>query len=239
MYASLIKRGLRCVGIDARRYDPRSSDAAKTALLLTTYGVDCVFDVGANTGQYALGLRDIGFRGRVVSFEPLDHAHALLLKNSLHDPLWEVAPRMALGDIEGSVSLHVSENLVSSSIMEMTETHRQAEPTSTYVRTEEVPIRTLDSVYPSYIRGSARPLLKIDTQGYEPQVLDGAGETLEHFVGVQAEMTLEELYSGQMLFVDFVHRMQRTGFELMGLFPGFTDRRTGRLLQVDGIFFRP
>jgi len=65
--------------------------------LLASYGVDCVFDVGANTGQYAEGLRNLGYKGRIISFEPLSAAHALLIENSRDDPEWVVAPPHGFG----------------------------------------------------------------------------------------------------------------------------------------------
>jgi len=145
---------------------------------------------------------------------------------------------MALGDVEGQAQIHVSDNLVSSSIRAMTEVHENAAPESKYVGDETITIRTLDSIFPTYHADSARPFLKIDTQGYESQVLDGAESCLDRFVGVQAEMSLVELYQGQTLLLDFALRMREQGFHLAGLFPGFADNRTGHMLQVDGLFFR-
>jgi hypothetical protein len=99
-------------------------------------------------------------------------------------------------------------------------------------------VRRLDSVLPQYLNDARHPFLKIDTQGYELQVLEGARTSLPRFVGVAAEMSLEELYQGQVLFVDFVTLMAREGFQLAAVFPGLVDGRTGRFLQVDGLFFR-
>src|SRR5680860_1154767 len=132
MITRVMKRALRSLGVDARRYNPQSSESAKLERLFTTYGVDCVFDVGANSGQYARGLRDMGFRGRIVSFEPLSDAHVLLVRNSRHDPKWVVPPAMALGDFTGETEIHVAGNLVSSSLRGMTETHERAAPCLLY-----------------------------------------------------------------------------------------------------------
>jgi FkbM family methyltransferase len=238
MITRVVKHALRSLGVDARRYTPQSSERAMMAKLLATYAVDCVFDVGANTGQYGRALRDMGFRSQIISFEPLSDAHARLVRNSRRDRRWVVAPAMALGDFDGETEIHVAGNLVSSSIREMTEAHEQAAPASKYAGKEKIKMQTLDSVFPAYAADFARPFLKIDTQGYESQVLDGAGSCLGHFVGVQAEMSLSELYQGQALLLDFALRMRQEGFQLAGLFPGFADNRTGRLLQVDGVFFR-
>jgi hypothetical protein len=81
--------------------------------------------------------------------------------------------------------------------------------------------------------------LKIDTQGYELPVLEGATRTLKRCVGVQAEMSLLPLYQGQVLFREIIGWLEQREFELWSLLPGFSDPATGRLLQVDGVFFRP
>ena len=238
MIREFTKHALRAMGIEARRYSPQTSDSAKLAGLLDSYDVDCVFDVGANTGQYARGLRTIGYKNRIVSFEPLREAHATLLASSRRDADWVVAPRMAIGDADGEAEINVSANLVSSSLRNMGEAHERIAPDSKYLATERVSVRIVDSVFPEYGSAAHRPLLKIDTQGYELQVLMGATKCLPHFIGVQVELSLTELYVGQELFMDVAGWLTRRHMELVGLFPGLVDMDSGRLLQVDGLFFR-
>ena len=53
--------------------------------------VDCVFDVGANRGQYAFTLRKkAGFNGRIISFEPIPELASAICHQSERDPLWTV-----------------------------------------------------------------------------------------------------------------------------------------------------
>jgi|SRR5688572_5390801 FkbM family methyltransferase len=233
-----IKQSLRRLGIEVTRFTPQSSDAAKLAKLLANHRVDCIFDVGANTGQYACQLRDVGYQGRIVSFEPQLLAHSVLLRQSYNDPMWTAAPAMALGNFDGDSEINVSENSVSSSVLGMTRKHESCAPASKYVAKQKIAVRRLDSIFWHYSYGATRPFLKIDTQGYESQVLEGATGCIERFIGVQAEMSLFELYEGQELFFDIAQRLRDTGFTLVGLLPGFTDNDTGHLLQVDGLFFR-
>jgi hypothetical protein len=80
--------------------------------------------------------------------------------------------------------------------------------------------------------------LKIDTQGFEKQVIDGAANSLKHITGIQLEMSLLELYSGEMLFSEMINYIQDRGFSLYSLENGYVETSTSRLLQVDGIFFR-
>ena len=219
----------------------RGSTATRNARQLLrgfdAFGIDLVFDVGANTGQFALEIRDSGFKGRIVSFEPLSRAHRELRVAAASDPLWSVHERCALGDKDGSVALNIAANSVSSSVLEMAAAHATAAPGSAYVGQEETALVKLDSVAPQYLGSSQRPFLKIDTQGFEWQVLNGAEQTLPSIQGVLCELSLVTLYEGQHLWRDLVDRLEGSGFALWGLQPSFMDQR-GRNLQSDAIFFR-
>ena len=78
-------------------------------------GVSVVLDVGANEGQFARELRDWGYRGRIVSFEPIPAVAATLREQAAHDPAWEVR-ECALGREAGTATLHVSALSVFSSL---------------------------------------------------------------------------------------------------------------------------
>ena len=81
-------------------------------------------------------------------------------------------------------------------------------------------------------------MLKIDVQGFEKNVLDGAKETLPYVSVIQVEMSLVPLYENQMLFFEMIHYLDDKGFTLFSLENGFSNPRTGRLLQTDGIFVK-
>ena len=202
------------------------------------HGVTVVFDVGANTGQYATELRTFGYSGSIVSFEPLADAYRQLALRAAEDARWLTA-RQALGAEEGKTTINVAGNSFSSSLLPMLPLHVQAYPESAYVRTEEVEVATLDKVFPTYCGQGERPFLKVDTQGFERQVLRGARESLPSMTGIQLEMSMEPLYEGEMLFDEALETVRGEGFRLMSVEPGFFDAATGRLLQLDGIFYRP
>lgn len=201
------------------------------------FGVDLVFDVGANAGQFAQQIRTAGFKHRIVSFEPLSQAHEQLSAVAADDPLWSVHQRCALGDRDGDVELNIAGNSVSSSLLTMTATHAAAAPGSAYIGHEKTPLVRFDSIAHKYLAGSQSPFLKIDTQGFEWQVLSGATETLSVMRGVLCELSLVVLYEGQHLWRDMVDRLEGDGFVLWGLQPSFMDQH-GRNLQTDAIFFR-
>ena len=225
-------------GLDIHRLTPASDPYAQIHAAIAANAIDMVFDVGANTGQFASALRAIGYSRRIVSFEPLSTAHARLAEAAKGEPLWTVHPQCAVGDRDGETEINVAGNSVSSSVLPMTDKHAAAAPGSAYVGRERVPMVRLDSVAAAYLRDAGRPFLKIDTQGFEWQVLDGACETLPRVRGILCEMSLVPLYSGQRLWRETLAKIEGAGFSLWALQTGFTDPHDGRTLQMDGIFFR-
>ncbi|HET6567751.1 MAG TPA: FkbM family methyltransferase [Rhodothermales bacterium] len=232
-----IKRALRSTGYDVIQFDCVSSKDARRSKLLAAYGIDLVFDVGAHDGVYARHLRKNGYKGRIVSFEPRQHSFRELARHADSDPLWEVE-NVGLGSAPEVATLNISRNRQSSSLLPMLPRHLEANYQSEYVTQEQIEVTTFDCVFRRYFRASDRPYLKMDTQGYERQILDGAAESLREVVGVQMEMSLVPLYEGERLFTEAITFMSQAGFTLMSIEPGFCDARTGQLLQVDGLFFR-
>ena len=206
--------------------------------LLTTYGINAVLDIGANTGQYAQQLRELGYRGRILSFEPLSSAFAELSRTHARMPdNWEIT-QLALGDRAGRAVLNVAANSYSSSILRMLPTHRISAPDSTFIGHEDVAIDTLDSIIESRVNSSEKLFVKSDTQGYEAKVLAGASRHLNRILGIQVEMSLVPLYEGERLLAEMIRYLAERGFTLMSLEPGFVSPTTGQLLQTDGVFFR-
>lgn len=120
----------------------------------------------------------------------------------------------------------------------MLESHSKAAPESAYISSEKVPLRRLDSIGKSYLNKDSILFIKIDTQGYEDRVLQGAPDLLERAVGLQLELSLIPLYEGQRLYKDIILQLESLGFELLGIATAFVDPISGRLLQVDATFFR-
>jgi len=233
-----LRKSARKLGVEVHRYDIRQSLDARVHALIAHHRVDYVIDVGANDGGHGQELREGGYRGPILSFEPLSAAHAQLTARAATDPLWHVAPRCALGSEQGNASIHVAGNSVSSSLLPMLDRHVQSAPHSATVGAEAVSVMALDSVSGYALESASRMLLKIDTQGYEMPVLGGAQATLQRCIGVRLEMSIVPLYEGQVLYRELIDCLDGLGFELWALLPGFVDPETGRLLQMDGMFFR-
>jgi FkbM family methyltransferase len=238
MLKSAVQRTLHSFGLELKRYKPSHSEDARFLAMLSAHRVNLIFDVGANTGQFGRRLRDSGYRGRIVSFEPLSAAWEQLAKTSAGDPLWEAAPRAAIGSEDGEIEMHVAGNSVISSALNMLDSLRDVAPGSSYVGTERTQLRRLDSIGASYLAPDSVPVIKIDTQGFESEVLKGATEMLGKAVGLNLEMSFVSLYEGQPLFEEMFATIRALKFEVWDFKPAFVDYRTGRLLQADVTFFR-
>lgn len=232
------RRLLRRVGIDARSYHPGSSREAQFQAALQHFAPSFVVDVGANTGQFGLELIEFGHAGPILSVEPQPDAHARLQQTARAWPNWQVAPCLALGAEAGQIEFHVAANSVSSSALPVAHSSVEAEPASRQVSTRTVDVITLAELLRRHPLPASGGLLKVDTQGYEWQVLDGAPQGLAPFDTVLLELSLQEIYLGQRLWRDLVDRMEAFGFGLWMLQPEFVDPRHGRTLQMNGLFFR-
>jgi FkbM family methyltransferase len=228
-----IKNTLEKFGVQIKRYPDGN---LKTRLKIMAYcDIDTLFDVGANAGQYAMGMRKTGYTKKIVSFEPLSSAFEGLKKAAANDGDWTVN-NCALGNEDGKSIIHIAGNSYSSSILNMLPQHEESAPASKYIGQEEITIRKLDSVFRSYAGEDAGVMLKIDTQGYEKSVLDGAVESLPAIRVIQLEMSIVPLYENEMLYLEMIGFLDQKGFQLFSLENGFSDPVSGQLLQVDGIF---
>lgn len=238
MIKSLFKRMFNRFGYNITRYSISTSIDLQMLKMLELQDINCIIDIGANTGQFGSHLRRMGYKGKIVSFEPISSAYEILKQKSKDDELWTVAPRMALGDSEGSEVLNIAQNLQSSSFREMLPSHSNAAPESVYVDRERVDVYRLDSVFARFTHPDDKVLLKIDTQGYEDKVLEGAKNTISNVQGVQLELSTCSLYENQENYQYFMDILTKHGLSLWGVESVFVDTSTGRLLQFDAIFFR-
>lgn len=231
-----LKRFLWKVGYDISKFRPTSHPIAMRRQIISSYKIDTIIDIGANTGQFARRMRsDINFSGRILSFEPLSSAFHTLQENAKNDPDWEVF-NFAIGDTEEKQEINIAGNSYSSSLLNMLPSHLKSAPESKYIGKETICIKTLDSIFGNLCTTSKNIYLKIDTQGFENKVLKGAENSLKHIDTVQMEMSLVPLYDGEMLLNEMCGIMSKKGYALISIEPAFSDPASGQLLQVDGIF---
>ena len=234
-----IHRLLHRLGFDVVRLENTTLEYQAIIDVIRASGASIVLDVGANEGQFAEMVLDGGFNGRLISFEAIDDVHRRLVKRAKRrSSSWIVAPCVALGAQKGSATLNLAGNSVSSSLLPMRHEHVSALPASAYVSSQEVKVERLDDVALSLMPEKGMAFLKVDTQGFELEVLRGAAGILPRTAAIQIEMSLVPLYEGAPEFAEARRYVESLGFELFSLVCGFKNRESGRLLQVDGIFLR-
>ena len=200
--------------------------------------VDAVLDVGANVGQYGGLLREQGWEGPIVSFEPVAEIHAELAARAAADAGWIVAPPMALAAAAGEATIHISAESDMTSLLPQAPALRRLSPSSAVTGRRAVRTERLDRLPLVADRPWRRLFLKIDVQGAEPQVLAGAEALWPRIAGVQLELSLIELYEGEQPWRILVDEVCARGFSPHLWLPGYFSPHLARQLQVDVVLFR-
>jgi FkbM family methyltransferase len=225
----------RSCGVEVGAY--RYTVAARRQQMLAHFQIRTLVDVGANVGQYATAARRAGYQHDIISVEPTSATFAELAARSANDPLWRVC-KVALGASEGHLTMNLSEGSIFNSALEVADYAVGASPNARVVGTEIVPLCTLDSLLESQGATTASLAVKIDVQGFERDVLEGAEEALRRARIVELELSPTPVYEGQMLLEETVHRMSSSGYVLSLAENLFPEPGTGRALQFNGIFVR-
>jgi len=233
-FKEIIKKYIQKTGLTIIRYP--TPDQKRRILAYHNFKVDTLLDVGANSGQYAGLIRELGYKGRIHSFEPTTNAFKLLRNKSKKDKNWHIH-QLAIGSTAGEIEINISENSFSSSILEIEKLHLKSAPRSRYIDKEIVPIETIDNLFPVITKGARSIYMKIDTQGYESEVLKGADNSLHKIQCIQLEMSLVNLYKNEWLFEETISYLKKKYFEIYTIEPEFYDTSTGQLLQIDAIFY--
>jgi len=197
-----------------------------------------VIDVGAHRGEFGTLLRSIGYRGEIISFEPSATIFPTLREQCKKDALWRVYPE-ALGAKPDQAQLKVFESSFFSSFLAPNE-YGEREFSGEPVGSSQVSVRTLDSLFSeelSDIDKDRRIFLKIDTQGWDMEVLEGSHSSLPQIQALQVEASIRPIYEGAPGWKETISRLALEGYELSGLFPVAVDRRL-RLVEFDCVAVR-
>jgi FkbM family methyltransferase len=200
--------------------------------------VNCVIDVGANIGEYGLMLRRIGYRGRIVSFEPVREVFDKLKETSAGDDSWTLL-NFACGSDESEKDINIFGLDVLSSLLPPSPQMSLIDPVGV-ARTETVRVVRLDSILDELIKGVDNPrvFLKTDAQGYDLEVIKGAGKRLSQVVGLQSEIAVQPLYVGVPDYLDFLAFCRELGFEPTGFFPIFHSPVSKQMIELDAVLTR-
>jgi FkbM family methyltransferase len=204
------------------------------------FSVDCVIDVGANAGQYATMLRrDIGFTGTILSFEPNPVVFAKLEQRAKGDPRWH-CHNIALSDADGTASFNIMAADQFSSLNAPDATQDAVfQSRNAVTRTVDVTTRRLETLWPELAarHGAAMPLLKMDTQGHDRSVCEGAGPALAQMAGIQTELAVRPIYANATGYREMIALMAEAGFSPSAFFAN-NKGHFPLLVEMDGLFVR-
>jgi FkbM family methyltransferase len=207
--------------------------------LFKRFDINCVLDVGAHFGEYGAFLRSIGYKGHIVSFEPVAANFEVLTSRRARDVKWS-AHRIALGDRDGSAIINVTRATNMSSLLTpRDDLSKEFASSVTVERMEPVEVKRLDDVFAGATSQIADPrvYLKLDTQGYDLQVLSGAVNTIGHVRALQSEVSVRHVYNDMVGWAESVERLNQLGFEVSGMFPAHRDEHL-RVTEFDCVMVR-
>lgn len=173
--------------------------------------IDMVIDVGANDGDFGREIRDRGYKGCIISFEPNPAAFKRLLAATDKDSKW-FAHQCGVGQFDGEATLSVALNDAMSSFKGLTNFGE----TTGAQQTDSVTVKVLrlDTFFAEHPDLLRRTYVKIDTQGFELEVLRGAGDMLKRMLVVQAEIALIHTYAGEQDWLSTIIWLREQGFEV-------------------------
>lgn len=230
-----VNRMIKSSGIEIRKLE--QSDKIRRLKLIKHFEINTIIDVGANVGKYVLEMRELGFKGKIISFEPLSLAYKKLKFVSSKDKDWDIV-NVALGEKNEIAEINIAGNIDSSSLLNMLPSHLKSAPETKYIGKETIKVITLDSIFKEFYKKDSKIYMKIDTQGFEKSVLEGARNSLGKIIGLQLEMSIIPLYENSPTYLEMIKYIYDLGFKLYSIENGFSDKKTGQLLQFDGIFFK-
>lgn len=223
---------------DSRKLAPVSENlmSAQTRRSILFRDIDVLIDGGANCGQYALWARQCGFHERIISFEAAPSTFELLSEAASSDGSWECR-NVALGPEDGEIMLHLSSSSLGSSVFQPTDYHLRAWPDDVEAGMERVRMRSLTSLWHELDCDGRRIYLKLDVEGFELPVLEGAGSVLDHVALLEVELPLVGMYQNAPTFKDILDFLMGRGFSIVALEQNHGgDKETGQMLMIDGIF---
>jgi FkbM family methyltransferase len=180
--------------------------------LLEKLRINCVLDVGANIGSYAESIRKLGYKGHILSFEPHPEIFSTLQTNFKDDPLWR-GYHVGLGNEDTLATFNLnSYSALSSFLVPKTRMPKT-------VNSCEIQIKPLDSFLDEILTLVSEPriFLKMDTQGYDIEVVKGATKCLDKILCLQSEVAVQTNYDNMPSYLDSLRYYESLGFQLLDL----------------------
>ena len=231
MFKKLIVKIFAWSGYEISKINREGSHLSRIKKFIDLLNTNLVLDIGANKGQFARSIRKTGYNGKILSFEPLKEVYDELTINSFKDKKWEVYPRRAVGNSNSEITINVSKNFASSSVLNILDEHVNSASDSKYINSYLVKQIKLDDI--ELDKNFTSIFLKIDVQGYELDVLKGAEELLDRVSLIKVEVSYTQLYENSTNWRTLIDFLNTKDFEIWDVENGFRNPKNLRLLQSD------
>ena len=204
-----------------------------------------IFDVGANEGRWIDRAVNNFNNPFIHAFEPADKEFNIL-KNKYSSKKNIILNNCALGEIKEEKEFNINYKGSLSSFYDVYEStdwfKRQQNNKKLFdknftLKKEKVKIDTIDN-YVETKNIKIIDIIKIDTQGYEKFIIEGAKQYLKNCKILYCEVSLKEVYTSAPLWFEIIDILKLQGFEIASIENGFTEKLNNNLLQADIIFVR-
>jgi FkbM family methyltransferase len=206
-----------------------------TEFLLKNQVVNTIFDVGAYWGFIGIKYLKIFPNAKIYCFEPYPNSYQGLIKNSKEHP--NLIPyNYGVSDVNSKIKFYANKFDQTNSILQPDRSYSFVDDLTNTVEQIEIESVTLDT-FCNINNITEIDILKIDVQGAELKVLEGASQLLrtQKIKLIQLEVNIGRFYKNQSSFDNIIALLQRNGYFLYNMY-NFNYLEKNQLGWFDAIF---
>lgn len=237
---TFVKSSMETAGVSVSWYPPPDSYERQLQEYFREMQINCVLDVGAYDGRSAAALRASGFKGRIISFEPVPASYQQLQQTMGNDPLWTGQP-FGLSSASRKTVINTYARGVFNSLLTLKADAEDAYRLDKLQHGQvEIELRRLDEILHELISkvDSPKVFVKIDTQGHDVDVIRGATGCLSKIMGFQSELAAVQIYEGMPSMAESLEFYKSCGFVPIGFYPVNTFNSAQVSPEFDVLFTR-
>jgi FkbM family methyltransferase len=201
-------------------------------------GVDpqTIIDIGANKGQFSATAQRLFTNPTIFAVEPNPDIYDTLKRNLESDSNSKTnIISCAVSSEDGVVKFHINKDSQVSSLFDIGPDRKRFYPDSIVIKETLIPAYTLDTLFST--RELTEPiLLKIDVQGAEHLVIEGAVKILRKVKWIILELSFNKLYEGEKNFLYFIDYMRQRGYEFIRPLNVHYSPATKEIIEMDALF---
>lgn len=239
MIKGIIKNVLRRFGKEIIPYNDYEKRLEQVKYnWLKSLNIRTIIDIGASDGGFVKKIRYVFPQSKIYSFEVIEDSYIQLLKKFGNDPYFK-AYNICLNNYNGNCDFFINEYKGSSSLLIMSKLHKEAFPFTEKYYTIKTECKRLDTFIEEHnLFFEDNILLKLDVQGAEWKVLEGAEKILQRVKVIFMEVSFNTLYDNSILFTETIIRMNQWGFKVVGIENISQSLIDGTFLQADVFFLK-